>query len=49
MPDWVIDILPAVGAAGAAWAAIKTELKWLRRDVDHLYRRVDHIEKRGIQ
>lgn len=31
----------------AAFAAIRVEIKYLRRDVDHAHRRIDHIKDHG--
>ena len=43
--DLVIIVLAIFGANGLAWAAIRTELRWLRRDVDALDKKLQkHLD-----
>jgi polyhydroxyalkanoate synthesis regulator phasin len=37
-------LLPAIFSAGGAYYAVKSELRWLRADVDELKRRVEKLE-----
>lgn len=35
MPDWLLQVLTTAAASGlVVWGVIRTELKYLRRDVD---------------
>lgn len=39
MDVWVsiaLAVVPAVAAAGGAWAAVRVEMRWLRRDLDEV-------------
>lgn len=44
--DWLQLLANAAFAAGGAWVAIRVELRWLRRDVDRVEKRVDGLEER---
>ena len=48
--EWIVNtliaILSAAFAAGGAWIAVKSELKWLRRDVDRNARELEKLEDR---
>lgn len=37
----VVPFASAVFAAGGAYIAVRLELKYLRRDVDHAHKRID--------
>ncbi len=42
MPDWLAaSLVAAVFSAAGAWAAVRVELRWLRRDVDSAHSRID--------
>lgn len=41
-----IALLSAAFAAGGAWLAVRTELKYLRRDVDENKRSIEKVEER---
>lgn len=38
----VVGVITGMFSAGAVWGVLKTELKYLRRDVDHAHKRIDH-------
>ncbi len=46
--DFFESVLPAILAGMASglitWGAIRTELKWLRRDTDLAHERIDDLE-----
>lgn len=45
MPDWLLQILAGAFASGAVtWGVVRTELKYLRRDVDRAHQRIDKHE-----
>lgn len=56
MADWLQVLLSAAFAAGGAYAAVRIELNWLRRDVDRLHARqdaqderyMDHLRESGL-
>lgn len=37
-------ILTAIFSAGAVWGVVRTELHYLRRDIDLAHRRLDKLE-----
>lgn len=41
MPDLGPMIVQSLLTAAAAWAAVRVELRWLRRDVDRAHERLD--------
>lgn len=45
MPEWAQSLLAISGAAVGAWAAVRIELQYLRRDLDELRARVALIER----
>jgi len=49
MADWLQVVLSAAFAAGGAYAAVKVELRWLRRDVDRAHARIDTHDERWLQ
>lgn len=44
METWVVVLASSVGTGLVTWGAIRVELRWLRRDVDHAHTRLDRIE-----
>ena len=46
MPEWVIGVLSAAGAAVGAWAAIRVELRFVWRDLARVERRLQSLERR---
>lgn len=40
------SLLAAAFAAGGAWFAVKTELRYMRRDIDENKRELDRVEER---
>lgn len=51
LPEW-LQLLLLLGsplfAAGGAYAAVRVELKYLRRDVDRAHQRIDAIGAIGV-
>ena len=45
--EWWASLLSAAFAAGGAWMAVRGELRYLRRDVDNLAKRLDRLERPG--
>lgn len=45
----VVGLITGAFSGGAAWAVIKTEIKYLRRDVDNAHARLNNCDahKRG--
>jgi hypothetical protein len=41
-------VVQAFVTAAAAWAAVRVELRWLRRDVDHAHERIDRHDQQLI-
>lgn len=37
----ITGLITGLFTAGAVWGVLKTELKYLRRDVDHAHQRID--------
>jgi hypothetical protein len=37
----IVGVVTGLFSAGAVWGVLKTELRWLRRDVDWLLQRTD--------
>ena len=37
----ISGVISGLFTAGVVWGVLKTELKYLRRDVDHAHRRLD--------
>lgn len=46
---WEIALLSAAINAAVTWGIISTKLAWLRRDVDQLTSRVNHLDRRDPQ
>lgn len=46
--ELVKALLPAVFAGGGAYWAVRTELLWLRRDLDRLEERVLRLEQHQL-
>jgi hypothetical protein len=42
--SWLLALVTAVATGLVTWGAIRVELRWLRRDVDHSHKRIDRIE-----
>lgn len=38
-------VVTALLCAGSVYGVIKTELRFLQRDIDHAHTRIDHIER----
>ncbi len=52
MPEWLLPALTSGAASGLIfYGAIRVELRWLRRDVDHAHWRIDGLtgDRRGRQ
>jgi hypothetical protein len=47
--EWAIALVSAAFAAGGAWVAVHVELRYLRRDVDAVIRRVNGLESLLLQ
>lgn len=46
MPDWLLQVIVSGAVTGAVtWGVVRTELKYLRRDVDHLTQRLNDHEQ----
>lgn len=43
MIEFGLIVLTAIANGAVTWGVIRTELKYLRRDVDHAHRRLDDI------
>jgi hypothetical protein len=41
--SWLFALVTAVATGLVTWGAIRVELRWLRRDVDHAHRRLDRV------
>lgn len=51
MPDalqWLWPVVSAVSGAVGAYLAIRTELAWLREDVNRAHRRIDEFASRRV-
>lgn len=44
----LIGGIAGVFSAGTVWGMLRTELKYLRRDVDHAHKRLDRLTE-GVQ
>jgi hypothetical protein len=44
MDSWLLALASAVATGLVTWGAIRVELRWLRRDVDHAHKRIDRVE-----
>jgi len=44
--DVGVAVISAAAAAGGAWAAVRTEMKYLRRDIDRNSREIERVEER---
>lgn len=45
-PDTIAGvILPALVSGAVTWGVMRTELRWLRSDVDRAHKRLDTIEE----
>ena len=42
--EWFWPVVSAASGALGAYTAIRTELRWLRADVNHAHSRIDDIE-----
>lgn len=42
--SWLLALATAIATGLVTWGAIRVELRWLRRDVDHAHRRLDRVE-----
>lgn len=51
MEGILLDVLQAtiggVITGGAAWAAIKVHIAWLRADIERAHKRLDILEQKG--
>lgn len=45
MTELLIVILTAIVNGAVVWGVVRTELKYLRRDVDHAHQRMDEMYK----
>ena len=46
--EWFWPVVSAASGALGAYAAIRTELKWLRADVNHAHARIDRIAGKRV-
>lgn len=44
METWLLALATAAATGLVTWGAMRVELRWLRRDVDHAHKRLDRIE-----
>ena len=44
MDSWLLALASAIATGLVTWGAIRVELRWLRRDVDHAHKRIDRVE-----
>jgi hypothetical protein len=42
--SWLLALATAAATGFVTWGAMRVELRWLRRDVDHAHKRLDRVE-----
>lgn len=48
MPDWLLPMVLAGAVQGlVTWGALRVELAYMRRDIDHAHKRLDGINAGG--
>lgn len=47
--EWGLVLVTAVVNGAVMWGVIRTEFKYLRRDIDNAHRRLDIIERRRVR
>lgn len=45
--DLTVICMVIVATNGAGWLALRTEIRWLRRDVDLAHERIDRLQRGG--
>ncbi len=43
--DILKSLIGGVITGGAAWAAIRVHIAWLRADIERAHQRIDHLEQ----
>lgn len=48
MPEWVQTLVAVAGSIVGAYAAVRVELRYMRRDLDNALERIERLEQRSF-